>query len=147
MLVRLATDEDMDEVLALDRQCIGAGAYWRRDEMSALFVIEADDERLCAYASLREIGMLDEEDRGAAYFDRAGVAPYARGRGLQRQLIRARERWCRGHGIRLGITYTVPNNCPSSNNLIRCGWRLYTPAHAWGGRDSLYWRREFALRT
>jgi len=142
MLVRRASEEDMDEVLELDRVCV-PGCYWRLDEANALFVIDADDGRVCAYASLRVLGLVDEADRGAAYFDRAGVAPWARGRGLQRQLIRARERWCRGRSVRVGITYTVPTNCASSNNLIRCGWRLYRPENAWGGREALYWKRAF----
>lgn len=140
-LVRLANADELDDVLALDRACMGA-CHWRLDEDNAVFVVEADDARICAYASVR---LLDDEpldaDHGAAYFDRAGVAPYARGRGLQRLLIRARERWCRARGVAVAITYTVPTNTPSANNLIRCGWRLYRPAHAWGGLESLYWRR------
>lgn len=143
MLVRIARDEDIDEVVDLDRQCI-PGCAWSRDEATTLFVIKDIDDHVCAYASLRTLEGIDE---GSAYFDRAGVAPWARGRGLQRQLIRARERWCRRHGMRIGLTYTLATNPRSSNNLMRCGWRLYSPAYAWEGRGVLYWYREFSLRA
>lgn len=74
----------------------------------------------------------------------SGVLPDHRGKGIQRQLIRAREHYCRRKGLTAVITYTVMANPASSNNLIRTGYRLYEPDFAWKGRWVLYWRKELA---
>jgi GNAT superfamily N-acetyltransferase len=81
------------------------------------------------------------------FLSRSGLLPAYRGRGLQRRLIRARERCARsldGDGTWM-ITYTVVDNPASSNNLIRCGYQLYTPDWRWAG-GSLYWRRALLRR-
>jgi GNAT superfamily N-acetyltransferase len=78
---------------------------------------------------------------GWYYLCRAGVLPRARGKGLQRRLIHARLRQGRKLGLPYAFTYTVFDNLESSNNLIRTGFRLYTPRWRWGGKRSLYWRR------
>lgn len=81
----------------------------------------------------------------ALLLTRAGVHRFHRGHGLQRRLIEARVR----HAGRLALpcvwTYTHKDNHASSNNLIRSGFTLWTPAH-WGGRlpgrDFLFWKRK-----
>lgn len=76
------------------------------------------------------------------YFHRAGVLPKARGRGLQADLIRRRLAWARAQNKSRAVTYTVADNVPSANNLIRTGFQLYRPAFPWAGEDEvLYWYR------
>ena len=137
-LVVRATPEELDEIVALDRVCMGE-CHWTLDEANALWVVHDTDDRVCAYASARML--TNEADNGAVYLDRAGVAKEARGRGLQRRLIHARTAWARRRGARVAITYTVMTGCTSGNNLARAGFRLYRPAYAWAGRDVLYWQK------
>jgi GNAT superfamily N-acetyltransferase len=58
---------------------------------------------------------------------RVGLAPEARGKGLQRRLIAARQRWGRRARARRSIAYTATWNTGSSNNLIRMGYELFRP--------------------
>lgn len=76
----------------------------------------------------------------AMYLSRAGVLPKARGRGIQRRLIRAREQFARTHGMRWLISDTR-NNPASANSLIRAGFLTYEPAKPWGFRTATYWRK------
>jgi hypothetical protein len=65
---------------------------------------------------------------------RCGVLPLARGLGLQRLLIRRRIAWARRQTGRRAV---LKHNHHSSNNLIRCGFRLYDGK--WIAADALYW--------
>lgn len=80
-------------------------------------------------------------DDSTAFLSRAGVVPDFRGKGLQKRLISVRERYARKVGISQLITYTLTSNLASSNNLIRCGYTLYTPSEAYAGTSSLYWNK------
>jgi GNAT superfamily N-acetyltransferase len=71
------------------------------------------------------------------------VLPEARGQGLQRRLIGARERHARALGMAWLVTDTYQNPA-SSNSLIAAGYRLYEPAQPWGARGTLYWRKRLA---
>ena len=83
----------------------------------------------------------------AVYLCRAGVMPGHRGAGIQRRMIRARVAWARKcQGIDMVITDTSKDNIGSSNNLIRCGFSLYTPQSKWGFDDGLYWRLKIPCR-
>lgn len=73
------------------------------------------------------------------YMNRAGVLPEHRGKGLQKRLIRTRQAYARRVGWRWLVTDTRDNPA-SSNSLIACGFRLYTPSSPWALKDSLYWR-------
>lgn len=103
-----------------------ADAYW-----------VAFDERggPAAFASARRLATED-----GVFFTRAGVMPYARGAGLQRRLTHARLRWCREIGAQYALTYVLYDNHPSLMNLLRCGFRLYHPAHRWAGNVNYLWR-------
>lgn len=75
------------------------------------------------------------------FLARAGVLPWARGNGLQRRLIKVRERYARKLGWKFMLTDST-DNPPSSNNLIACGYKLYEPRFPWRASDkSLYWRK------
>lgn len=73
------------------------------------------------------------DGNSVVYLQRAGVLPEAQGQGLQRRLIRARERWGRSLGVDAAYTYTHHDNIASANNLIRCGYRMFQPKD--GGPD------------
>jgi hypothetical protein len=87
-----------------------------------------------AFAGLKRRGFVWE-------LVRAGVAPEARGEGLQLRLIRAREAFVARAGGGLVTTYTAAHGLASANNLIRAGYRLYRPREAWGLPGSLYFSR------
>lgn len=90
-----------------------------------------------AFAGVRTV----KGDETTAYLERAGVHKVARGRGLQRRLIRVRCAWAKRNGCDTVITYTTPDNYWSSNNLIECGFRLYQPEWPWAGTEVLYWQK------
>jgi GNAT superfamily N-acetyltransferase len=75
------------------------------------------------------------------YLMRAGVLLEHQGRGLQRRLIKVRERKAR----QLGWEYMLSDthyNPASANNLIKCGYRIYEPATTWAFKASCYWRKK-----
>jgi len=78
----------------------------------------------------------------AGYLARSGVLPAHRGRGLQRRMIKLRERKARNLGWISMLSDTVEDNTASANNLIRCGYTLWLPPVRWATEGSLYWRRE-----
>jgi GNAT superfamily N-acetyltransferase len=72
------------------------------------------------------------------YLMRAGIILDHQGRGLQRRLIRIRERKAR----QLGWQYMISDthyNPPSANNLIKCGYKIYDPSKPWAFKASNYW--------
>ena len=96
-----------------------------------------DEDRPGAYAGARLV-----PGTKFVFMSRAGVLPEARGGGLQKRLLRLRLRWAKAQGATAAITYTHPHNVISANNLITCGFRMYTPEWAWVGKEFLYWRKE-----
>jgi GNAT superfamily N-acetyltransferase len=76
------------------------------------------------------------------YLARAAVHPIYRGRGLQRRLIRVRERKAKALGWAAMVTDCLPTNLHSANNFIACGYRLYKPEVSWAAYENpLYWRK------
>jgi GNAT superfamily N-acetyltransferase len=76
-----------------------------------------------AYAGLKQSSQwLD-----AGYLNRCGVSFDHRGHGLQRRLLRCRERRARRNGWRYCITDTT-DNLASANSLIKAGSTLYRPS-------------------
>jgi GNAT superfamily N-acetyltransferase len=53
-----------------------------------------------------------------------GVLPQARGRGIQRLLLQAREAFARDHEFTRCISVVDADNYPSTNNFIAQGYRL-----------------------
>lgn len=95
-----------------------------------------------AYDSQLPIGFcgmyLSSNWANTGYLCRAGILPEYRGKGLQKRLIRVRERKAR----KLGWTHLVTdtyNNPASANNLISCGYRNYLPRTPWGADGVNYW--------
>lgn len=75
------------------------------------------------------------------YMVRAGVAPAYQGQGLQKRLIRIRERFARKQGMNWLITSTYAN-MRSANNLISCGFRIFEPTLEWGAEGTIYWSKQ-----
>lgn len=79
-------------------------------------------------------------DETLGYLKRAGVLRPHRGQGLQRRFVRVREAKARRLGYRSIITDTS-DNPSSANNLIKCGYRMFTPENPWGFRHTCYWEK------
>jgi len=73
-------------------------------------------------------------------FIRAWVKRTNRGKGLQKKLIDIRLRAAKKNSS-VAITYTVKENCPSINNLISKGFKIYIPEYTYGGKEMLYWKK------
>jgi GNAT superfamily N-acetyltransferase len=80
---------------------------------------------------------------GAGYLCRAGVLSHARGKGLQRKLVRVREAEAKKKGWVVLFSDTDPINAHSMNNLINCGFRAFRPTVMWSshGANWCYWRK------
>lgn len=74
------------------------------------------------------------------YLNRAAVLMGHRGHGLQRRMVRVREAKARKLGWVRMITDTTENPA-SSNNLIRCGYRLFAPQVPWAYPETIYWSK------
>lgn len=77
---------------------------------------------------------------GICIFIRAWVKRIHRGKGLQKKLIDIRLRAAKKNSS-VAITYTIKENCPSINNLVSKGFRIYLPEYAYGGKEMLYWKK------
>ena len=104
-------------------------------ENSHWWVMYDDLDKPVAFAGLKDIA-------GNIFLCLSGVSYDSRGKGLQRPLIRVREHWAKRHGYKTVFTYTILANPASSNNLIKCGYKLYEPEYAWKSRYVLYWKKE-----
>ena len=134
--IRRATEDDMDAVLDMDRACLPwerNGAPEQGDHVR-WWAAEIDGD-LAGYAAAR----FAYSCVGGLYLSRAGVAVWARGGGIQRKMIRAREAWGRRKGLHVAITDA--SGTASMINLIRCGYLPWDPDYPWALRESTYWRR------
>ena len=73
------------------------------------------------------------------YLCRAGVMDGFTGHGLQKRLILARIRKAKELGWNWLITDTTDNPA-SSNSLINCGFKIYTPSSPWSFKHAIYWK-------
>lgn len=104
----------------------GAGTWW----------IVQTDGVFVAFSGIQRSRQWSD----AGYLVRAGVLPRARGQGLQRRLVRAREHFAKQQGWRWLVTATLGNPA-SANTLIASGFRLYEPTTPWLAEGALYWRK------
>ena len=82
-------------------------------------------------------------DDTSYYMCRAGVTRKHRGNGLQQRLIRVRIQKARQLGLTRLVTSTYCNPI-SSNNLIKAGFRMFTPVKGWGAIGTNYWTKGIA---
>lgn len=132
------------EVFPDDRPVTFVGSHW---------FIGWDGKKPVCYAAWRPHHVTADlnplhlyEAQGFQY--RAGVLPSHRGKGLQRDLIRLREKHMAKAGIKVAVTYTDPQSAASMRSLIACGYRPYVPTKEQNlsgeGRAGgfVHWRRE-----
>lgn len=86
-------------------------------------------------------GMTPSDLKGGGYLKRSGVLSSHRGNGLQKRLIRIRERKARKEGFTFLVTDTT-DNVHSANNLISCGFKVIEPEIRWAFKNSIYFRKE-----
>lgn len=78
--------------------------------------------------------------KNAVYMSRSGVSYYHRGFGLQKKMLRIRERFAKKQGFEWAFSDTTDNPA-SANSLISCGYKLYEPKIHYGYDTTLYWRK------
>lgn len=83
----------------------------------------------CGDAPVCFAGVDPDHRLGEGFLCRAGVLNKYRGQGLQKRMIKARERYLVSEGIRRVWTYINPSNAASLNSLYRLGYKAYLPAH------------------
>lgn len=136
MLRRAQTQADYDAVRFMDRELFGE--KYAEPIEGRLWWVVREGLDWCAYAGLKLLA-----NESYAFLCRAGVMPAYRGLGIQKRLISARVAEAKRQGLRGCLSYTSIDNPKSSNSLIAQGFKLYTPEHAWVGREFLYWIKEF----
>lgn len=107
------------------------------DPENHVWFIGYDGPKAVCYASVK---VLEGIDAGTAFLSRCGVIQAYRGQGLQRRLIKAREREAKSLGAKVMLTYTVSSNAHSMNSLFACGYRAYLPAVRWAD-DAVYFSK------
>jgi len=118
-----ASPDDDKQISRMDALCfpvdappVIAGAQW---------FIGWDGQEPAAYCAWKPV---DHDDVSVGFHYRAGVLPTWRGHGLQRQMIRLRERRMRDSGLSRAVTYTDADAAASMSNLIAEGYRPYVPS-------------------
>lgn len=79
---------------------------------------------------------------GICILVRAWVDKKYRGKGLQKRMIDCRIRSAKANKCTYVVTYTMPHNVYSANNLFIKGFRLYHPAYQYVGDGVLYFRKK-----
>ena len=105
------------------------------------WIVEDEDRRPGGFAGLFEY----DDRKRTGFLCLAGIIPRLRGQGLQRRLIRVRERRAKILKLSRLISYTASDNVTSANNLLACGFRLYTPRWEWGIKGGFYLQKLFSV--
>lgn len=129
---RALTDRDLESVAHMDR-IIFPNDHPVELADAAWWLVEDDDECVVGFGGA-------SKQPGYVFLRRAGLLSRVAGLGLHRRLIRVRIRWAHSTGTTQVVTYTAADSLKSANNLIACGFRLYAPHSAYGGKGSLYFR-------
>lgn len=140
MSVRIRRVSDYRLATAMDLELFPSDEPIEDPDHHVWFVGFDGDTPVC-YASFKLLG---GTDAGTAFLSRCGVLESHRGQGLQKRLIKAREREARRQGATVMITYTVSWNAHSMNSLYSCGYRAYIPASKWGGEGAVYFSKPLA---
>lgn len=128
--------DDAEDILRLHAETMGTDCPVPKLDDAFWWLAYFEDHPV-AFAGIRS----SYTWRGAGYLLRCGVLEPHRGQGLQKRLIRVRERKAVKFGWRYCITDTT-ENVPSANSLIACGYRLYLPSNPWHLDQTLYWRKK-----
>lgn len=140
----LDSEDDVDHLIDLHNLTFGDTAPMAEFEYGAWWLVYMSDVLTrntdpIAFAGITQC----TEAKNHGYLKRTGVLQSHTGHGLQRRLIRMRESYARKQGWTTIITDTSRDSLPSSNNLIKAGYKLYEPETPWGVPGALYWRKVF----
>ncbi len=134
--VRRATLYDLDDIMQADCECFPDDR--RPETWGVRWWIAEINGFMAGYAGARVACSTPD----SIYLSRAGVLPWARRCGLQRQLIRVREAWGRAQGYHWCVTDS--NGAASATNLIRSGYLPWEPDDPWGLDEATYWWKRIA---
>lgn len=112
-----------------DQPDLTVGYWW--------LVRDVETKETVAFAGLTPASY----DANTGYLKRVGVLKEARGHGLQKRLLRVRERKARKLGWFTLLTDTT-DNPPSANSLIAGGFKIFDPSYRWAFGHSIYWKKE-----
>lgn len=137
--MKIKRTDDLDLVAELDGQAFPEAPLTRSElARAAWWVVWHPDGYPVAYAGARGC-----ETIPAVFLSRCAVMADWRGLGLQKRLLRVRERWARSlEGIEAIVTYTAPDNTHSMNNLIRAGFVTDRHTGPYCGSGFVYWRKD-----
>ncbi len=121
--IRIARTEELEEILKMDFRLFGVSLGSMVDT-STWWLAEA--ELLGHWEPVGYAAAELTNNDTYAFLNRAGVMPVARGQGLQKRLIKVREKWARAHGATHAWTYVYYSNLASMRSLISCGYLPYT---------------------
>ena len=110
------------------------------DNEGAWWIAYAGQEE-AAYCAIKQ----SVRSADGAYLSRAGVMSRFRGNGLQKQMIRVRLAYAKQQGWKWVVTDTNDNPA-SSNSLIACGFRMFTPTSPWSVDGACYWRKTITAK-
>ncbi len=126
MIRRVRTDADFALADRLAKWCGPHGAAlpsaFRRTGAVWVGLGGGPDSRLFGQPTAFAVAYIDGD--GLLVLGNVGVLKEARGQGLQRRLIRVRERWGRAQNALRARTYCSADNAASVSNLMRCGYRV-----------------------
>lgn len=138
--IRRVADNNMSDSIGiinnLDSRCFYGEDLYPKD--GSHWWLAYDNYEPIGFAG---ITIYDYIKRPAVFLCRSGVIKNYRGLGLQKRLIRVREKAIKSLGYNRIITYTSYDNIISANNLIKCGYFLYTPDNEWGIKNGLYFEK------
>lgn len=119
--------QELDHIIFVDRDSVPRTTWW---------LVFDDNDCPVGFAGV------SLQSYYTAFLCRCGLLDVARGRGLQRRLIRVREKFCRSRQIKRIVTYVYHDNLASANNLCKEGYRLFWPKKTLGAdRSSLYFEK------
>ncbi len=144
MRASIRRELDLDLIRALEFSNPDREPHWKPVEDYVWWVARNPHGDILGYAAARMWATVSPR---TGYLAWARVFPGARGKGLQRRLVRARVAWCRAQGALQVVTYTAPHNAPSMVNLIRSGFLPWDPVTPWFGTSWVYWRLPLARRA
>lgn len=136
MRITFRATDDAQQIIALQALLFPADDRVRLDSFVQAWAGYDESDFPVAFCTARHW-----VSEGAVFLERAGVMPAFNGKGLQRRMIRLRERWARSIGAGVVLTYVAPKNYQSMVNLLRCGYRFYDPATEWAGPEMHYMER------
>lgn len=131
MKIKIKQSQNWGAALLIHQEMMPTDEFDLRSN-SILWLAYVDDEPV-GYATA-----VPNMEESFYFLSGCAVLSKVAGNGIQKKLIKARERHAKKAGIAKLITYTVVDNPKSINSLISQGFKSYTPAYKWVG-NQLYW--------